>query len=70
MKQGFIFQISDHTIWEKRQIKENILPFRAVPGIFGTQQAQYLDVIKQMLQQCFTDQNNPQVYLLLKGSTA
>ena len=34
---------------------------RAVPGIFGTQQAQYLDVIKQMLQQCFTDQNNPQV---------
>ncbi len=34
---------------------------RAVPGIFGNQQSQYIDVIKQMLHLCFQDQNNPQV---------
>nr|CAG4651581.1 EOG090X00U8 [Triops cancriformis] len=32
--------------------------FGSVPGIFGVQQQNYLDVIKQMLQQCMADQAN------------
>jgi hypothetical protein len=32
-----------------------LLIFSVVPGVFGAQQAQYLDVIKQMLEQCLAD---------------
>ena len=35
-------------------------------GIFGSQQAQYLDVIKQMLHQCLTDQSDA----VVRGSAA
>lgn len=30
---------------------------RSVPGVFGNQQANYLDLIKQMLQQSILDTN-------------
>ena len=39
----------------------DLFVFSVVPGVFGNQQAQYLDVIKQMLQQCLQDQANPPV---------
>lgn len=39
--------------------------FRAVPGIFGNVQNQYLDVIKQMLLQSLQDQGNMQVGQLI-----
>lgn len=32
-----------------------------VPGIFGNQQKQHLDSIKQMLHSCLIDQSNAQV---------
>lgn len=32
-----------------------------VPGIFGNQQKQHLDSIKQMLHSCLIDQSNSQV---------
>lgn len=35
--------------------------FGQVPGIFGNQQAHYLDVIKQMLSRCLNDTENPEV---------
>ncbi len=35
--------------------------FSIVPGIFGSQQGQHLEIIKQMLQQSLTDQANPAV---------
>jgi len=34
-----------------------------VPGIFGNQQNQHLDSIKQMLHSCLIDQSNAQVSL-------
>jgi len=41
------------------ELKESALQmFGSVPGIFGNQQAQYLNVIKQMLQQCMADYTN------------
>lgn len=41
------------------ELKESALQmFGSVPGIFGNQQSQYLNVIKQMLQQCMTDWAN------------
>ena len=41
------------------ELKESALHmFGSVPGIFGNQQAQYLNVIKQMLQQCMADYTN------------
>jgi hypothetical protein len=41
------------------EIKESALQmFGSVPGIFGNQQSQYLNVIKQMLQQCMADWSN------------
>lgn len=35
--------------------------FSQVPGIFGNQQAHYLDVIKQMLTRCLNDTRNYEV---------
>ena len=37
--------------------------FRSFPGIFGTQQEHYMQVIKQMLWQCLQDQSSQQVNL-------
>ena len=34
---------------------------RSFPGIFGTQQEHYMQVIKQMLWQCLQDQSSQQV---------
>lgn len=34
---------------------------RSVPGVFGNQQANYLDLIKQMLQQSVMDTTNYEV---------
>lgn len=35
--------------------------FRSVPGVFGNQQANYLNLIKQMLQQAVVDMTNYEV---------
>lgn len=35
--------------------------YRSVPGVFGNQQANYLDLIKQMLQQSVLDMTNYEV---------
>ena len=37
--------------------------FSQVPGVFGNQQAQYLDVIKQMLHQSLLEQGSQTVSL-------
>lgn len=39
----------------------NLYLFRSVPGVFGNQQANYLDLIKQMLQQSVLDGTNYEV---------
>ncbi|XP_041352900.1 importin-5-like [Gigantopelta aegis] len=45
--------------------------FSSVPGIFGNQQAHYLDVIKQMLGQCLQDRANPPVWFeAIKATSA
>jgi len=36
-----------------------------VPGIFGNQQNQHIDSIKQMLHSCLIDQSNAQVCVFL-----
>ncbi|KAI8514353.1 Importin-5 [Branchiostoma belcheri] len=52
-------------------LKESALNiFCSIPGIFGNQQAHYLEVIKQMLYQCMTDQTSPQVRRLAAKATA
>eukprot|EP00058_Branchiostoma_floridae_P007832 XP_002593320.1 hypothetical protein BRAFLDRAFT_119588 [Branchiostoma floridae] len=52
-------------------LKESALNiFCSIPGIFGNQQAHYLEVIKQMLYQCMTDQSSPQVRRLAAKATA
>ncbi|XP_078613606.1 importin-5-like isoform X1 [Branchiostoma floridae x Branchiostoma japonicum] len=52
-------------------LKESALNiFCSIPGIFGNQQAHYLEVIKQMLYQCMTDQSSPQVQRLAAKATA
>lgn len=38
---------------------------RSVPGVFGNQQANYLDLIKQMLQQAVVDMTNYEVIHIL-----
>jgi len=38
-----------------------LIIFSIVPGIFGNQQNQHLDSIKQMLHSCLIDQSNAQV---------
>lgn len=40
---------------------------RSVPGVFGNQQANYLDLIKQMLQQAVVDMTNYEVIHILYG---
>ena len=39
--------------------------YRSVPGVFGNQQANYLDLIKQMLQQSVMDSANYEVMLYI-----
>ncbi|RUS71531.1 hypothetical protein EGW08_020701, partial [Elysia chlorotica] len=53
-------------------LKENALHIlSSVPGIFGNQQAQYLEVIKQMLWAALSDRTNPQVcFEAVKATTA
>ncbi|KAL4220293.1 Importin-5 [Mactra antiquata] len=57
---------------EDPSLKESALHiFSVVPGIFGDQQAQYMDVIKQMLGQSFAVQNAPNVWFeAVKALTA
>jgi len=43
--------------------------YSIVPGIFGNQQKQHLDSIKQMLHSCLIDQSNAQVCLRFFHST-
>ncbi|XP_077987293.1 importin-5-like [Glandiceps talaboti] len=43
--------------------------FYNFPGIFGNQQAHYLEVIKQMLSQCLADQGSPQVRIAAGKAT-
>ena len=51
-------------------LKESALQiFGIVPGIFGGQQNQYIDVIKQMLKGCVLDQNHPQVQVSAAKAT-
>nr|XP_033205678.1 importin-5 [Bombus vancouverensis nearcticus] len=55
----FLFQCANSPI---PALKENALRmFTSVPGVFGNQQANYLDLIKQMLQQSIMDSANYEV---------
>ncbi|GFR78745.1 importin-5 [Elysia marginata] len=65
----FLFECASS---ENPVLKENALHIlSAVPGVFGNQQAQYLEVIKQMLGAALSDRNNPQVcFEAVKATTA
>lgn len=41
--------------------------FSNVPGVFGNQQNNYLDLIKQMLQQSLIDTSNGKVRMFIKN---
>lgn len=51
-----------HLLGNEVKINEcKIYLHRSVPGVFGNQQANYLDLIKQMLQQSVLDMANYEV---------
>ncbi|CAL7948610.1 unnamed protein product [Xylocopa violacea] len=55
----FLFQCANSPV---PALKESALQmFTSVPGVFGNQQANYLDLIKQMLQQSVMDSTNYEV---------
>ncbi|XP_015439811.1 PREDICTED: importin-5 [Dufourea novaeangliae] len=55
----FLFQCANSPV---SSLKESALRmFTSVPGVFGNQQANYLDLIKQMLQQSVMDSTNYEV---------
>lgn len=55
----FLFQCANGPV---PALKESALRiFTSVPGVFGNQQASYLDLIKQMLQQSILDSSNYEV---------
>ncbi|KAI4504097.1 hypothetical protein M0802_000568 [Mischocyttarus mexicanus] len=55
----FLFQCANSPL---PALKESALRmFTSVPGVFGNQQSNYLDLIKQMLQQSVTDSTNYEV---------
>ncbi|CAK9814312.1 Ipo5 [Anthophora quadrimaculata] len=55
----FLFQCANSPV---PALKENALRmFTSIPGVFGNQQANYLDLIKQMLQQSVMDTANYEV---------
>ena len=52
-------------------VTKKFLSFSVVPGVFGNQQAHYLDIIKQMLGQSLQDKEHPQVWFeAVKATTA
>ncbi|XP_078381779.1 importin-5-like [Oculina patagonica] len=57
---------------QKPELKESALHiFVSFPGIFGTQQEHYMQVIKQMLWQCLQDQSSQQVrFMSARASVA
>ncbi|GFN79969.1 importin-5 [Plakobranchus ocellatus] len=65
----FLFECASS---ENPMLKENALHIlSAVPGIFGNQQAQYVEVIKQMLGAALSDRTHPQVcFEAVKATTA
>ncbi|CAG5136843.1 unnamed protein product [Candidula unifasciata] len=65
----FLFECASS---ENPVLKESALHIlSAVPGIFGNQQAQYLDVVKQMLGVALMDRSHPQVcFEAVKATTA
>lgn len=66
---NFLFDCANSTVPALKECSLQI--FGAVPGIFGNLQNQYLDVIKQMLQQSLQDQANIQVrFLAMKATTS
>ena len=57
----------------KRQLSTKDVSYRfsIVPGVFGNQQAHYLDIIKQMLSQSLQDKDHPQVWFeAVRATTA
>jgi len=52
----FLFECANSSKGELRD--SALIIFSNVPGIFGKQQAHYLEVIKQMLHRCLTDQSD------------
>nr|CAD7437675.1 unnamed protein product [Timema bartmani] len=56
---NFLFQCSNSPL---PQMKESALRmFTSVPGVFGNQQANYLDIIKQMIQKALVDTTSYEV---------
>ena len=44
-----------------------LFTYRSVPGVFGNQQANHLDLIKQMMQQSLTEAAGYEVYYFYSG---
>uniref|UniRef100_T1J449 TOG domain-containing protein n=1 Tax=Strigamia maritima TaxID=126957 RepID=T1J449_STRMM len=65
----FLFECANSPVVELKECALQM--FSTVPGIFGNQQAHYLDIIKQMLQQSLIDQNNSQVrFMAVKAASS
>ena len=55
------------------QTKKQVLCYRfsIVPGVYGNEQAKYLDIVKQMLTHSLQDKDHPQVWFeAVKATTA
>ena len=64
----FLFDCASSANPEVKEVALHM--FAAVPGVFGNQEAQYLDVIKQMLAASLTDQTSYDVRFVAVKATA